>query len=679
MLDSAALVGSLHVTASNQSLSSYLVSAENKSSRSTRLISFREDNSERSIFSSSRSRVCKDVGHANKTIRRSVVEEADSSRSTDVPKETINNVHEEMNTFHLQRLPPLLKAYTLMVPLLLKLSADLYGKNDVYFTLREYLEGCSSSEIDAMFLLLSHWDANKYSTILKLIMPHTIPQQDYTASLKNAKKVGDGAFGVVYEVLCNSKRYAVKTITREQTQEDSFKIIEVYNEVRCLQLLQKYPIAPSFIDCRVDASSYMIIMESGIMSVGEWRRQWCMIENPQQNLRLLLLVYKEMLQAVKLMHQLGIVHCDIKCDNFILRRLPQDSDDITQISGTIFAVDFGESVILEYDYAKRSRGTLQIQSPAMLAVNSSNGVASNGADSVVSFADDIWSCGCLLYEILAGEYLFINKSWAELYTLLVASKDFNVDENALRLLLVKLPFSVDLVSSLATLISRVLRVNPTTRYSIEEILTGINDILSGDAGRSDHEPANDLVQNGEPFCYKHFNESLSRINLEDRCLLPRGILIVAENILLSFGIPLSSIQSAVHGTIEDYSFKECSFPVHEFSIFTSAAYSSIRMLRSLGKNFGANTEIYEICGESESQSVFNLHGVAQDKLCIAVIESREDESTDELVSVPNSAIHSFIWTLLVRNLWSEEYTQNIQWLFDHIFSKEPAHNSEGNR
>ena len=665
MLENTPFLGTLHVTASNQSLSSYLVSAENKSSRSTRLISFREDNSERSIFSSSRSRLGRESGQAFKAVRRSVLEEANSSVSTEVARGEAGNSNDGMSAFN-RRLPSLLRAYTMLIPTLIRLSVDCQGRGEVYFTLREYLEGCSSSEIDAMFLILSHLDANKYSTVLKLLAPQTVPQE-YSVFLRNARKIGDGAFGVVYQIVSNSLKFAVKVIPREQTAEDSFKFTEVYNEVRCLQLLQRSRSGPSYVDCHVDSSSYLIVMECGVLSVGEWRRQLGTIENPQQTLRLLLLIYKEMISVVELIHSVGIVHCDIKCDNFILRRLPQVDDDASHFKDILFAVDFGESVILGTHYSSRSRGTLQAQSPMMLSLNGSDNKASGDAKlNNVSCADDIWSCGCMLYEVLVGEFLFADKSWADLYMLLVAAEDFQAEEMVLGLFLLKVPFAIDLVSNLANLIGKILRKDATMRLSFKDIQTGIAEALCEICSLNCGIPA-DISFFSLSFCVRHFTNILDRIRPLGLCKLPRGVIPIADNLFLSLGNFISTIKAILEPNAE-YNFldKEGLSRPENISIFSSVRHSSTGCLRSASKKFETSTVINLVGNGDLSHLAHLFNQIASNKLYVAVIEGREEDSKEETVVVPNSAIHSLIWSILNLGDWNVVYSQNLQWLCEHV-------------
>eukprot|EP00605_Chrysophyceae_sp_TOSAG23-4_P000164 GSChrysophyteH1.ASY1.ANO1.187.1 assembled CDS len=130
-----------------------------------------------------------------------------------------------------------------------------------------------------------------------------------------------------------------------------------------------------------------------------------------------------------------------------------------QPSGVLLLIDFGESTPYSSsisadagDYDKRCRGTLPIQSPEFLSINSNDGRSSTptsvpvspknpgGNLSVVSdtkangrkriplvfpkpgIASDVWSLGCLLPELCTGTYLFENRPWTEMYVSLCTVK-----------------------------------------------------------------------------------------------------------------------------------------------------------------------------------------------------------------------------------------------------------------
>ena len=139
-----------------------------------------------------------------------------------------------------------------------------------------------------------------------------------------------------------------------------------------------------------------------------------------------------MLAAVDLLHQQKINHFDLKADNFLLADPPPAAAAATaaevadgapaaapaaadQTLGSVRVVvaDFGVSknyVNEEEGYTTRDRGTEYIKAPEMLAVGRTAGSTQGG-----NRACDVWSVGCLLFELLTGEYLFQEDDWTTFY------------------------------------------------------------------------------------------------------------------------------------------------------------------------------------------------------------------------------------------------------------------------
>jgi serine/threonine-protein kinase TTK/MPS1 len=94
-----------------------------------------------------------------------------------------------------------------------------------------------------------------------------------------------------------------------------------------------------------------------------------------------------MLQAVHSIHEVNIIHSDLKPANFLL------------VSGSLKLIDFGIAKRIANDttniYRDHQTGTVNYMSPEAL-------VSAGGPDFKLGRASDVWSLGCILYQLVYG-------------------------------------------------------------------------------------------------------------------------------------------------------------------------------------------------------------------------------------------------------------------------------------
>jgi len=190
--------------------------------------------------------------------------------------------------------------------------------------------------------------------------------------------LGRGGSSKVYLVHnASGELFALKRVVTENAKQlEAFQ-----NEVVLLQQLRGCEYVIQVEDAEVDREKgrINIVMEAGDMDLGRFLQS-----EPKLNLAQMQHLWRQMLEAVQVIHQERIVHSDLKPGNFLL------------VNGRLKAIDFGIAKKISNDTTNISRdasvGTLSYMPPEAVK----QGQLKLGRPS------DIWSLGIILYQMAYG-------------------------------------------------------------------------------------------------------------------------------------------------------------------------------------------------------------------------------------------------------------------------------------
>jgi serine/threonine-protein kinase TTK/MPS1 len=203
--------------------------------------------------------------------------------------------------------------------------------------------------------------------------------------------IGRGGSSKVFKVISpDNTVLALKKVGLRNLDETT--LAGYINEISLLRSLKDAPHIIKLIDHEVNRESgnlYMV-MEYGEADLSRLIKESRTTGNGTVDINFIRHMWVQMLQAVRTVHAAKIVHCDLKPANFLL------------VGGTLKLIDFGISKAIMNDTTNIVRenqvGTVNYMSPEALQESS----ASERGRIKIGRASDVWSLGCILYEIVYG-------------------------------------------------------------------------------------------------------------------------------------------------------------------------------------------------------------------------------------------------------------------------------------
>ena len=243
--------------------------------------------------------------------------------------------------------------------------------------------------------------------------------------------IGKGAFGEVWKVSHrqSNKIFVIKVMDKAAIKDQKLSD-QINREIEIMYKLN-HPHVMKLINHFEDDEKFYLVMPYA--SKGQLysllRRQ------VRFDQRTAAQYMREVLEAVRYIHSFSpkIIHRDIKPENLLLDE-----------NYRVLLSDFGWSNFLDENETRKTFcGTPEYLSPEM--------AKKTGHNEMV----DIWALGVLLFEFLAGYAPFSGSCPKELYT--------NIKK-------LKVNWPVDFPPLAKNLVSKILKLNPSERLSVEEIL-----------------------------------------------------------------------------------------------------------------------------------------------------------------------------------------------------------------
>lgn len=210
--------------------------------------------------------------------------------------------------------------------------------------------------------------------------------------------VGRGGSSKVYRVMAeNFKVFALKRVTLED--QDDAAIRGFKGEIDLLKKLENVDRVVRLFDYEIneEKQTLSVLMEMGESDLNRVLTLRLNCEDARFDITFTRYFWKEMLECVEAVHQHDIVHSDLKPANFLL------------LQGRLKLIDFGISNAINDNTVNVHReqhiGTPNYMSPeALIDTNAASGLSSSiGKMMKLGKPSDVWSLGCILYQMVYGK------------------------------------------------------------------------------------------------------------------------------------------------------------------------------------------------------------------------------------------------------------------------------------
>jgi len=277
---------------------------------------------------------------------------------------------------------------------------------------------------------------NKIKRIIEKYFPKFLGESN--DKYKKLSVLGQGVYGKVFKVknIETDQDYAMKTFLYEKAEgipEDVIKELDILQRAN-------HPNVVKAIDLMVEECKVEVILELADSSLKKFKG------DDDVKLRYVF----ELLCGVNYLHINKIIHLDLKPDNLLI------------VNGVLKIADFGLATIVPNDKNQNDTVmTAPYRPPELLKEQKVE----------YSYEVDIWSVGCIIYELYMEKYLFYDQS------VFTFSKDDILKIASNPEYIVKKLGEIE-NKNIAHLIKKCLQINPSSRITAKEGLQLFHELFN---------------------------------------------------------------------------------------------------------------------------------------------------------------------------------------------------------
>ncbi|CCF58819.1 hypothetical protein KAFR_0F02220 [Kazachstania africana CBS 2517] len=303
--------------------------------------------------------------------------------------------------------------------------------------------------------------------------------------------LGRGGSSKVYKVKGPSNKvFALKRVVFDEFDDSSINGFK--GEIKLLNKLRNENRVVKLFDYEMNQGLLYLIMECGDVDLSQILNQKINLNLPF-DIEFIRYYTREMIKCVKVVHDNGIVHSDLKPANFVL------------VKGVLKIIDFGiADAVPDHTvniYRETQTGTPNYMAPeTLIAMNYTN----NGAKDLkwkVGKPSDVWSCGCIIYQMIYGKAPYAGFQGQH--------RIFAIMNSDVKIVYPEKTNEEELIpKTMVELMKNCLRRDPGKRWTVDDILssTFLNPIVTSQSF------IRDLIKNAITFGSQQKIVSEDKIN-----------------------------------------------------------------------------------------------------------------------------------------------------------------------